>query len=63
MGKVWLAERWKVLLPQLQRLGVAEEEEIARLCEAEVRLPIVPMSEKGKETVRAALASAGLLKG
>jgi len=31
------------------------------LCEAEVRLPIVPMSEKGKETVRAALASAGLL--
>ncbi len=36
MGKAWLAARWKVLLPQLQRLGVTEEEEIARLCEAEV---------------------------
>jgi 4-hydroxy-tetrahydrodipicolinate synthase len=33
------------------------------LCEAEVRLPIVPMSDKGRETVRAAMASAGLLKG
>ena len=32
------------------------------VCEPEVRLPIVPMSEKGKETVRSALASAGLLK-
>ena len=33
------------------------------LCEAEVRLPIVPMTDKGCETVRAAMASAGLLKG
>ena len=33
------------------------------LCEPEVRLPIVPMSDKGRETVRAAMASAGLLKG
>jgi 4-hydroxy-tetrahydrodipicolinate synthase len=33
------------------------------LCEPEVRLPIVPMSDKGKETVRAAMGSAGLLKG
>jgi len=33
------------------------------LCDAEVRLPIVAMSEKGQETVRAAMASAGLLKG
>jgi 4-hydroxy-tetrahydrodipicolinate synthase len=32
------------------------------LCEAEVRLPIVPMSEKGCETVRTAMASAGLLE-
>jgi 4-hydroxy-tetrahydrodipicolinate synthase len=33
------------------------------VCEPEVRLPIVPMSDKGRETVRAAMASAGLLKG
>jgi 4-hydroxy-tetrahydrodipicolinate synthase len=29
-------------------------------CDAEVRLPIVPLSDKGKETVRAAMARAGL---
>ena len=29
-------------------------------CDAEVRLPIVPLSEKGRETVRAAMARAGL---
>jgi 4-hydroxy-tetrahydrodipicolinate synthase len=33
------------------------------VCEPDVRLPIVPMSDKGRETVRAAMASAGLLKG
>ncbi len=31
------------------------------LCEAEVRLPIVPLSGHGRETVRAAMAEAGLL--
>jgi 4-hydroxy-tetrahydrodipicolinate synthase len=31
------------------------------LCEAEARLPIVPLTDKGRETVRAAMASAGLL--
>ena len=31
------------------------------LCEEEVRLPIVPMSGKGRETVRAAMAAAKLL--
>jgi 4-hydroxy-tetrahydrodipicolinate synthase len=31
------------------------------LCEAEVRLPIVPLSGQGRETVRAAMAEAGLL--
>lgn len=36
---------------------------LLEVCDPEVRLPIVPMSEKGKETVRAAMASAGLLKG
>ena len=33
------------------------------VCEPDVRLPIVPMSDKGQETVRAAMASAGLIKG
>ena len=32
------------------------------LCRPDVRLPIVPLSEKGRETVRAAMQSAGLLK-
>jgi 4-hydroxy-tetrahydrodipicolinate synthase len=36
---------------------------LLELCEAEVRLPIVPMTDKGRETVRAAMVSAGLLKG
>ncbi|HMI95348.1 MAG TPA: 4-hydroxy-tetrahydrodipicolinate synthase [Micropepsaceae bacterium] len=31
------------------------------LCEAEARLPIVPLSDQGRETVRAAMAKAGLL--
>jgi 4-hydroxy-tetrahydrodipicolinate synthase len=31
------------------------------LCEAEVRLPIVPLTDRGREIVRAAMASAGLL--
>jgi 4-hydroxy-tetrahydrodipicolinate synthase len=31
------------------------------LCEAEVRLPIVPLSGQARETVRAAMAEAGLL--
>ena len=31
------------------------------LCDPEVRLPIVPLTEPGRETVRAAMASAGLL--
>lgn len=32
------------------------------LCAADVRLPIVPMTEKGKETVRAAMHAAGILQ-
>ncbi len=33
------------------------------LCEPEARLPIVPLTGLGRETVRAAMASAGLLNG
>jgi len=33
------------------------------ICEPEVRLPIVPLSERGRETVRAAMAQAGLHSG
>jgi len=33
------------------------------LCDPEVRLPIVPLSERGRETVRAAMTAAGLLTG
>ncbi len=32
------------------------------LCLADARLPIVPLSEPGRETVRAAMVHAGLLK-
>jgi 4-hydroxy-tetrahydrodipicolinate synthase len=33
------------------------------LCDPEVRLPIVPLTAQGRETVRAAMAAAGLLNG
>ena len=33
------------------------------ICEPEVRLPIVPLSERGRQTVRAAMAQAGLHSG
>jgi 4-hydroxy-tetrahydrodipicolinate synthase len=36
---------------------------LLNLCDEEVRLPIVPMSEPGRETVRKAMRAAGLLNG
>ena len=36
MAKIWLEERWRTLLPALQALGIAQEAEIARLCEEEI---------------------------
>lgn len=35
MPKAWLRERWETLIPALEKLTVAEEGEIARLCEQE----------------------------
>lgn len=36
MASKWLEERWEVLLPQLAQLGLGQEEQIQRLCEAEL---------------------------
>lgn len=36
MASKWLEERWKVLLPILARLDQAQEEQIKRVCEAEL---------------------------
>ncbi len=36
MAKQWLEERWRELLPKLAQLTAAQEEEVARLCEAEI---------------------------
>jgi len=35
-AKAWLEERWKDFLPALSALGIAQEAEIARLCEQEI---------------------------
>jgi hypothetical protein len=36
MAKAWLAEEWRDFLPRIAQLGTAQEEEIARLCEAQI---------------------------
>jgi hypothetical protein len=36
MASKWLEERWEVLLPTLAPLGCAQEEQIKRICEAEL---------------------------
>jgi hypothetical protein len=36
MAKIWLEERLSIFIPALQPLGTAQEDEIARLCEAEI---------------------------
>ena len=36
MGAKWLEQRWAVLLPELERRGKDQEEEIRALCEAEI---------------------------
>jgi Telomere resolvase len=36
MAKVWLQERWELLLPALLGLTVDQEEEIARICQEEI---------------------------
>ena len=36
MAKRWLQQRWDILLPALEQLTVEQEEEIARLCAAEI---------------------------
>lgn len=34
--RVWLQDRWKVLIPALEQLGLDQEEEIERLCAEEI---------------------------
>ncbi len=36
MSAKWLEARWDVLIPQVVRCGIAQEEEIRRLCEEEI---------------------------
>ncbi len=36
MPKAWLRERWETFLPALEKLTLADEEEIARLCAEEI---------------------------
>src|SRR5882724_2644502 len=38
MASKWLQERWEVLLPTLASLGQGQEEEIKRMCEAELEV-------------------------
>ncbi|MBV9232090.1 MAG: hypothetical protein JOZ18_22460 [Chloroflexi bacterium] len=38
MASKWLEERWEVLLPTLARLGQGQEEQIKRICEAELEV-------------------------
>lgn len=36
MPKAWLRERWETLIPALEKLTIAKQDEIARLCEQEI---------------------------
>jgi telomere resolvase len=36
MAKVWLQERWKLLIPALVALDLSQEEEIERICQEEI---------------------------
>src|SRR5216684_3418298 len=36
MPKAWLRERWETLIPAVEKLTVAQEEEVARLCAEEI---------------------------
>jgi hypothetical protein len=36
MAKVWLQERWELLIPALESLTVSQEEEIERICKEEI---------------------------